>query len=80
METFSALLAFVVTGEFPSQRPVTRSFDVFFGLGRTSGWVNNRNAGDLRCHRAYYDATVVHLHTLKVKDISDVQCMPFAIK
>ena len=35
METFSALLAFCagnspVTGEFPSQRPVTRSFDVFF--------------------------------------------------
>ena len=36
-ETFSALLALCagnspVTGEFPSQRPVTRSFDVFFGL------------------------------------------------
>ena len=35
METFSALLAIcagnsLVTGEFPSQRPVTRSFDVFF--------------------------------------------------
>ena len=35
METFSALLAFCagnspVTGEFPTQRPVTRSFDVFF--------------------------------------------------
>ena len=35
METFSALLALcegssTVTGEFPSQRPVTRSFDVFF--------------------------------------------------
>ena len=37
METFSALLAFcvgnsAVTGEFPAQRPVTRSFDVFFDL------------------------------------------------
>ena len=37
METFSALLAIYagnspVTGEFPSQRPVTRSFDVFFDL------------------------------------------------
>ena len=29
METFSALLAICV-GEFPAQRPVTRSFDVFF--------------------------------------------------
>ena len=37
METFSALLALCAgnsraTGEFPSQRPVTRSFDVFFDL------------------------------------------------
>ena len=37
METFSALLALCegnppVTGGFPSQRPVTRSFDVFFDL------------------------------------------------
>ena len=35
METFAALLAFCagnspVPGEFPTQRPVTRSFDVFF--------------------------------------------------
>ena len=37
METFSALLAICagnspVTGEFPTQRPVTRSFDVYFDL------------------------------------------------
>ena len=37
MKTFSALLAFCagnwpVTSEFPSQRPLTRSFVVFFGL------------------------------------------------
>ena len=37
METFSALLAICagnssVTGEFPTQRPVTRSFDVSFDL------------------------------------------------
>ena len=37
METFSALLAFCaenspVTGEFPSQMPVTRNFSVFFDL------------------------------------------------
>ena len=31
METFSSLLALCV-GEFPSQNPVTRSFDVFFDL------------------------------------------------
>ena len=37
METFSALLAICagnspVPGKFPAQRPVTRSFDVFFDL------------------------------------------------
>ena len=37
METFSALLAICagnspVPGEFPTQRPVTRNFDVFFDL------------------------------------------------
>ena len=37
METFSALLAIYAgnspgTGEFPAQRPVTRSFDVFFDV------------------------------------------------
>ena len=37
METFSALLAICagyspVPDEFPAQRPVTRSFDVFFDL------------------------------------------------
>ena len=38
METFSALLVICagnssVTGDFPSQRPVTRSFDAFFDRG-----------------------------------------------
>ena len=37
MDTFSALLTLCagnspVTGEFPAQRPVTQSFDVFFDL------------------------------------------------
>ena len=37
MKTFSELLAIcagnsLVTGEFPAQRPVTQSFDVFFDL------------------------------------------------
>ena len=40
METFSALLVLCagnspVTGEFPAQRPATRSFGVFFDLRRT---------------------------------------------
>ena len=66
METFSALLALgvgnsPVTGELPSQRPVTRSFDVFFDLRITNnGLVNNRYASDLRRRRAHYDITVLY--------------------
>ena len=28
----------------------------------TNGWVHNRDAGDLRCHRALYDVTVMKIH------------------
>ena len=43
METFSALLSICagnspVTGEFHAQRPVTRSFDVFFDLRLNKRW------------------------------------------
>ena len=62
METFSALLAIcagnsMVTGEFPAQRPVPRSFGVFFDW--INGWVNNREAGDLRRHRTHHDVTIM---------------------
>ena len=64
METFSALLAICagnspVTGELPAQRPVTRSFDVFFVCVWINGWVNNRKAGDLRRYRAHYGVIVM---------------------
>ena len=64
METFSALLAICagnspVTGEFSTQRPVTRSSDVFFDLRLNNVWVNNGEAGDLRCYRAHYDVIVM---------------------
>ena len=42
-----------VTGGFPSQRLVTRSFDAFIDLS------NNRGAGDKRHHGAHYDVTVM---------------------
>ena len=59
METFPVLLAICagnspVPGEFPTQSPVTRSFDVFFDLR-----VKNRKAGDLRRYRAHYDVSVM---------------------
>ena len=51
METYSALLALCagtspVTGEFPAQRPVTRSFDVSFICAWINGWANNRETGE----------------------------------
>ena len=45
-----------VTGQFPVQRPVTRSFVIFFGLRP-----NNHEIGDLRRHRAHYDVTVMSI-------------------
>ena len=64
METFSTLLALCagnspVTGEFPAQRPVMRNFDVSLIYVRINGWLNNREAGDFRRHRAHYDAIVM---------------------
>ena len=47
-----------VTGELPAQRPVTRSFDVFFDLHRNKR-VNTDEAGDLRRHHAQYDVTLM---------------------
>ena len=48
-----------VTGEFPSQRAVTRSCDVFFDLRLNKHLRNNGEAGDLGRHRAHYDVTVM---------------------
>ena len=45
----------LLCGEFPTQRPVTRSFDVFLDLR-----LNKR----LRRHRAHYLVTVILWHTL----------------
>ena len=60
METISALLAICagnspVPGEFPAQRPVTQSFDVFWINGR----VNNREAGDVWRYGAHYNVIVM---------------------
>ena len=52
---------FTGPGEFPTQRPVTRSFDVFFDL-RLNKRLSNREAGDLRCYRGHYDVIVMN-HT-----------------
>ena len=64
METFSALLALCagnspVPGEFPAQRPVTRSLIFSLICARINGWVDNGEDGDLRCYRAHYDVIVM---------------------
>ena len=64
MERFSTLLAVCdgnspVTSEFPSQRPVTRSFDVFFDLRLNKRLSKHSRFGDFRRHRAHYDVTMM---------------------
>ena len=80
METFSALLAICaenspIPGEFPAQRPVSRGFDVFFIYVWINGWVNNREAGNLRCHRGHYVVIVMSLITL-INNLND-RCYMF---
>ena len=48
-----------VPGEFPTQRPVTRSFDVFFDLRLNKRLSNNRETGNLRRDQAHYDVIVM---------------------
>ena len=60
----STLLTFwagnsLVTDEFPTQRPVTQSFDVFFDLGLNQQLANNGDASDLRCHHAAHNDVIV---------------------
>ena len=69
-ETFSALLAIwvgnsPVTGEFPAQRPATRTLMFSLICARIKGWVNNGGAGDLRRHCAHYDVTVMTYVTVE---------------
>ena len=58
METFSALLAFCARNlPHKVQWPGVLMFSLI--RARVNGWVNNVKAGDLRCHSAHYDVTVM---------------------
>ena len=48
-----------ITGEFPAQRPVPRSFDAFFDLRLNKRLSKQHEVGELRHHRAYYDVSVM---------------------
>ena len=70
METFSALLAICagnssVPGEFPTHRPVTRALMFSLICVWINGWVNNREAGDLRRYRGHYDVIVMGLALMR---------------
>ena len=79
--TFSALLAICVgnspvPGEFPTQRPVTRSFDIFIDLHPNKrlskqwwGWWFETSPCPLRRHRN--DSTVTRHMSVNVSQITD---------
>ena len=50
---------FTGPGEFPTQRPVTQSFDISLICVWINDWINNREAGDLRRYRAHSDVIVM---------------------
>ena len=52
---------FTGPGEFPTQRPVTRSLMFPLICVWINGWENNREAGDLRRYRAHYDVIVMEI-------------------
>ena len=54
METFSMLLATCA-----GNSPVPHKGQWCRACAWINGWVNNREAGDLTCHRAHYDVTVM---------------------
>ena len=66
MEKKSASLALCaanspVTGEFPAHKCQWRGALMFYLIcAWINGWINNREAGDLRRHRTDYDVTVMH--------------------
>ena len=67
METFSALLAICkgnpsVTDGFPHKGQWRGALMFSFIYAWTNGWANNRDAGDLRPSRAFYDITVMRNH------------------
>ena len=64
METCFALLALCagyssVTGEFPSKVQWRGALMFSLICAWINGWINSREAGDLRRHRAHYDVIVM---------------------
>ena len=58
---------FIGPGEFPTQRPVTQNYDVFFVLRLNKQLSKQWWAGDLRRYRSHYDVTVMGAMTMNKK-------------
>ena len=58
MDNMNQTLNSPVTSECPSLRPVTRIFSL--SCTWINSWAIHRGAGDLRCHHAHYDVTVMN--------------------
>ena len=68
METFSALLAIcagIHRSPVNSPHKGQRRGALIFSLNsaQINGWINNREAGDLRCIRLHYDVTIMSLRS-----------------
>ena len=68
-----------VCGEFTGHWwiPRTKASDAelwcfFFICAWINGWANTREAGDLRCHRAYYDVIVMTMENILHVRVSNV--------
>ena len=77
METFSALLAICAENSpVPVNSPHKGQWrgDLMFTLicARINGWVNNREAGDLRRYRAHYDVIVMNFMILTIVKITEI--------
>ena len=49
------------TGEFPSQSQRHGALMCYLICARINGWVNNLEAGYLKCHRAHHDVIVIDI-------------------
>ena len=80
METFSALLALCagnspVPGNFPHKGQWRGALMFYLICVWINGWVNNREAGDLRRHRGHYDVIVMHWkHACKTVTVAVESC------
>ena len=84
METFSALLAFVrgihrstVNSPYKGQWRGALMFSLICVW--INGWVNNREAGDLRHYRVHYDVTVMrNRHLFSITNHTEECCIWWA--